>query len=210
MSENHDAKPQHASQEAEDMSDKEMVDAPAPEENDAVGGEATDAADAAEAAPADPVAALEAEVADLKDKLLRTFAEMENLRKRAERDAREGQVYAIEKFARDLLSVSDNFSRALETVTEEAMAEMSEKGRALFTGVEMTQKELHTVFSRHGVVPVAAEPGDAFDPNLHQAVSTIPSEQPKGTIAQCFAPGWKIGDRVLRAAMVTVSAGSAN
>ena len=205
MSENHDARTEdQPSSAAEGLASEEIVDTAAPEHAEAA------AHDTGEESDIDPVTLLEAEVAELKDKLLRTFAEMENLRKRAERDAREGQVYAIEKFARDLLSVSDNFSRALETVTEEAMAEMSEKGRALFTGVEMTQKELHTVFSRHGVVPVAAEPGDAFDPNLHQAVSTIPSEQPKGTIAQCFAPGWKIGDRVLRAAMVTVSAGSAN
>jgi len=204
MSENHETKTEDQPSTTESMADKDIVDTPAPEAAEAVGGEGEGGA------PADPVAALEAEIADLKDRLLRTFAEMENLRKRAEREVREGQIYAIEKFARDLLPVSDNFSRALETVTEEALSEMSDKGRALFTGVEMTQKELHTVFSRHGVVPVAAEPGDGFDPNLHQAVSNIPSDQPKGTIAVCFAPGWKIGDRVLRAAMVAVSAGAAN
>ena len=163
-----------------------------------------------EEAAVDPAAALQAEVDELKDKLLRTFAEMENTRKRAEREVRESQVYAVEKFARDLLSVSDNFARALENVNEDALAEMSDKGRSLFTGVEMTQKELISVFARHGVKPVNAQPGDAFDPNLHQAVSSIPSEQAKGSIAVCFAPGWTIGDRVLRAAMVAVSAGPAN
>lgn len=158
----------------------------------------------------DPVVALEAEVADLKDKLLRSFAELENTRKRAEREVRDARVFAIEKFARDLLSVSDNFDRALQNVSEDALAEMSEKGRALFTGVEMTQKELYSIFARHGVTAVDAAPGSAFDPNLHQAVSTIPSEHEKGTIAVAFAPGWRIGERVLRAAMVAVSAGPAN
>ena len=74
----------------------------------------------------------------------------------------------------------------------------------------MTQKELHTVLARHGVTAIDAAPGAAFDPNQHQAVSQIPSDQPSGTIAETFQSGWKIGERVLRAAMVAVSAGPAN
>jgi len=142
--------------------------------------------------------------------LLRTLADLDNTRKRAERQVSDARVYAIEKFAGDLLSVSDNLSRALAALTDEDRAALSEAGRNLFEGIEMTEKELHTALARHGVTVIAALPGDTFDPNLHQAVANIPSDQPNGTIASCFQPGWKIGERTLRAAMVAVSAGAAN
>lgn len=171
----------------------------------------------ADAAPEDApltdeqrILALEAEAADLKDKLLRTLAEAENVRKRAERQVSDARTYAIEKFAGDLLPVSDNLARALEALGESARLELSEAGQALVGGVEMTQNELHAALARHGVVAIDAAPGAAFDPNLHQAVSQIPSDQPSGTVAQPFQNGWKIGDRVLRAAMVAVSLGPAN
>ena len=163
--------------------------------------------DGAGADAAARVAELEFEVGALKDKLLRALADMENVRRRAERQTAEERTYAIERFARDMLSVSDNFARALEAVDAAALAEMSEKGRSLFDGVAMTHKELHAVFARHGVKAVSAAPGDAFNPHIHEAVTQIPSPHPKGTIAQTFAPGWTIGDRVLRAAMCAVSAG---
>lgn len=168
------------------------------------------AAPEAETAPEeelDPVAKLESENAELRDQLLRTMAEMENTRKRAQRQISDASVYAIEKFAADLLSVSDNLGRALESLSDEEKAGLSEGGKGLFSGIEMTQKELHTALARHGVTAISAEPGDVFDPNLHQAVANIPSEQANGSIASCFQPGWKIGDRTLRAAMVAVSAG---
>ncbi|MGH1421532.1 MAG: nucleotide exchange factor GrpE [Hyphomonas sp.] len=164
-------------------------------------------AEIAPEAELDPVAKLEAENAELRDQLLRTMADMENTRKRAQRQISEASIYAIEKFAGDLLSVSDNLGRALESLSEEDKASLSEGGKGLFSGIEMTQKDLHTALARHGVTAIAAEPGDVFDPNLHQAVANIPSEHANGAIASCFQPGWKIGERTLRAAMVAVSAG---
>lgn len=154
--------------------------------------------------------ALEVEKQELRDQMLRAMAEMENLRKRSEREKSDARVYAIEKFARDLLSVSDNMARALEALPESEREALTEGGKGLLGGIEMTQKELHTVLTRHGVTAIDVEPGAAFDPNLHQAVANIPSEHPNGTIASLFQAGWKIGDRTLRAAMVAVSAGQAN
>lgn len=195
----------------------EELDLDTPAEADAAEGEpgeepAGDAA-AEEAAPVSPeaqVTQLEAEVADLKDKLLRTLAETDNIRKRAERQVAEARTYAIERFAGDLLSVSDNLARALAVLSDADREGLSEAGKGLLGGIEMTQKELHTVLARHGVTAVDAAPGAAFDPNHHQAVSQFPSDQPSGTIAQTFQSGWKINDRVLRAAMVAVSLGKAN
>lgn len=183
----------------------EELDADAPE---ADAGDAPE--EAAELTVEERFAALEAEAADLKDKLLRTLAEAENIRKRSEKQVADARTYAIERFAGDLLGVSDNLSRALDALDEAARADLSESGAALLGGVEMTQKELHAALARHGVTAIDAAPGAAFDPNLHQAVSQIPSDQPSGSIAEPFAPGWKIGDRVLRAAIVAVSTGPAS
>jgi len=172
-------------------------------------------ADGAEGEPAQMspearFAALEAEAADLKDKLLRTLAEADNIRKRAEKQVSDARAYAIEKFAGDLLNVSDNLSRALDALDETARTDLSDAGKNLFGGIEMTQKELHAALARNGVVAIDAAPGAPFDPNLHQAVSQIPSEHPAGSVAQPFQSGWKIGDRTLRAAIVAVSTGPAN
>ena len=156
------------------------------------------------------ILALEIEKQELRDQMLRAMAEMENLRKRSEREKSDARIYAIEKFARDLLNVSDNMARALEALPETEREALTDGGKGLLGGIEMTQKELHTVLTRHGVTAIEAEPGAAFDPNLHQAVANIPSEHPNGTIASLFQAGWKIGDRVLRAAMVAVSTGEAN
>ncbi|MEO0882923.1 MAG: nucleotide exchange factor GrpE [Pseudomonadota bacterium] len=158
--------------------------------------------------PVDPVAALQAENADLKDKFLRSMADAENIRKRSEKQVADARVYAVEKFAGDLLSVADNLSRALTALTEEARAELSDAGKSLLQGIEMTEKELIAVMQRHGVKPVAAVPGTEFDPNVHQAVGQVPSDQPEGTIADLLQGGWQIGERTLRAAMVTVSKGA--
>ena len=160
--------------------------------------------------PADPVLVLEAELAETKDQLLRTLAEAQNIRKRSAKEIQDARTFAIEKFAGDLLSVSDNMSRALEALPESERESLSEQGKNLLGGVEMTQKELHAVFARNGVTAIEAVPGDTFDPNLHQAVANVPSEHTSGSIAECFQPGWKIGERVLRAAMVAVSSGAAN
>lgn len=153
---------------------------------------------------------LEAEKADMNGQILRLLADLDNTRKRADRQVSEARIYAIEKFAADLLSVSDNLARALDALPESERAGLTDAGKNLLGGIEMTAKELNTALSRHGVVPVAADPGAPFDPNVHQAVAQIPSDQPSGTIAQLFQPGWRIGDRTLRAAMVAVSTGPAN
>jgi molecular chaperone GrpE len=156
------------------------------------------------------VAELEGEVMALKDQILRARAEMDNVRKRAAKEAADARVYAVEKFAGDLLSVSDNLARALEALPEDERNALTEAGTNLLGGIEMTQKELHAKLAKHGVTAIDAEPGATFDPNKHEAVSQIPSEHPTGTIAQTFQTGWKIGERTLRAAIVAVSAGQAN
>ena len=106
--------------------------------------------------------------------------------------------------------MSDNLSRALDALPADERETFSEAGKNLLGGIEMTAKELETVLSRNGVKLIEAEPGGAFDPNLHQAVANIPSEHPAGSIASLFQAGWQIGDRTLRAAMVAVSAGPSN
>ncbi|MEM6666101.1 MAG: nucleotide exchange factor GrpE [Pseudomonadota bacterium] len=166
--------------------------------------------EAVEPEAVDPIAVLEAEKAELNDKFLRSLAEVDNVRKRAAKEVADARVFSIEKFAGDLLSVSDNLARALQVLGDEDRDALSEAGKGLLGGIEMTQKELHAVLARHGVVAIDAAPGAAFDPNQHQAVSQIPSDAPSGTIAQTFQSGWKIGDRTLRAAMVAVSTGPAN
>lgn len=160
--------------------------------------------------PDQQIQILEAEKEEIRDQLLRTLAEMENIRKRSEREKADARTFAIKRFAGDLLNVSDNMARALEALPEEEREQLTEGGKSLLGGIEMTQKELHTVLARHGVTAIDAEPGAEFDPNLHQAVANIPSEHDSGTIAQMFQAGWKIGDRTLRPAMVAVSAGQAN
>tara|TARA_R110000782_G_scaffold124977_1_gene216593 strand:- start:1373 stop:2008 length:636 start_codon:yes stop_codon:yes gene_type:complete len=163
-----------------------------------------------EISPEQEAMRLKIEAEELREQLLRTLADLDNTRKRAERQVSDARVYAIERFAGDLLSVSDNLARALAALPDDDRANLSDAGNNLLSGIEMTAKELETALGRHGVKPIEAAPGSAFDPNLHQAVAQVPSDQPAGTIASLFQPGWKIGDRTLRAAMVAVSAGSAN
>jgi molecular chaperone GrpE len=156
---------------------------------------------------AEQISALEKERDELKDNMLRALAETDNVRKRANRQIEEARLYAVEKFARDLLNVSDNLARATESVPPHSRGLMTDAVKTALEGVELTQKELVAVLSRHGVTPIDASPGAAFDPALHQAVTQIPSEHPAGSVAQLFQSGWRIGDRTLRAAMVAVSAG---
>ena len=157
---------------------------------------------------AQQVAALEKERDELKDQMLRALAETDNVRKRANRQIAEERTYAVEKFARDLLSVSDNLSRALDALPTDVRNTLPETARTALEGVAMTQKEMETVLARHGVTKIDAAPGAAFDPELHQAVTQIPSIHPAGSVAELFQSGWKIGERTLRAAMVAVSAGA--
>ncbi len=166
-----------------------------------------DAPESTEAQEPSELETLREENAALRDQVLRAIAEAENVRKRSERQVANERVYAIEKFARDLLSVSDNMSRAMTTLSDDARASLTEQGLQLVEGIEMTQKELHAVLARNGVTAIDSVPGATFDPNLHQAVQQIPSDQPSGTVAAVLAHGWMIKDRVLRAAMVAVSQG---
>lgn len=158
--------------------------------------------------PAARIAALEAEVTSLKDAALRALAEAENLRRRTEREKADARAYAVDRFARDLLSVADNLERALASVPQIAREEPAMEG--FLTGIDMTGKEMVAVFARHGLTRTGAE-GEKFDPALHQAVAQIPSETvPAGDIAQVFAAGWVLNGRTIRAAMVAVSAGAPN
>ncbi|MGF1542970.1 MAG: nucleotide exchange factor GrpE [Parvularculaceae bacterium] len=149
-------------------------------------------------------AELMAEVETLQDRVLRLNAELENTRRRAEREKADAGRYAIANFARDLLSVADNFERAIAAAPEAAEDEATS---SLLTGVRMTEKELLAAFSRHGVKRIETD-GSKFDPNLHQAVAQAPAAGvPAGHIAQTAQTGFILGERVLRAAMVVVSTG---
>jgi molecular chaperone GrpE len=149
------------------------------------------------------------EAGKLKDQLLRALAEMENTKKRAARDVKEAREYAVTGFARDMLDVADNLSRALGSLDDETKAQAGPALQTLLEGVELTERRLASTLERHGVKQVSPEPGDPLDPNRHQAAAQVPADQPKGTIAHVMQPGYVIGERTLRAAMVVVSAGPA-
>ena len=150
---------------------------------------------------------LQKENEELKDRALRVTAEMENLRKRTAREVSDARTYATSNFARDMLNVADNLARALEAIPAEKREEGSDAFKALIDGVELTGRELNNALARNGVKPVEAE-GARFDPNLHQAMYEVPDEtRPSGMVAQVVAPGYTIGERVLRPAMVGVTKG---
>jgi molecular chaperone GrpE len=152
---------------------------------------------------------LEMQIATMKDQALRTMAEADNIRKRAEREVQKAKVFGVEKFAADVLSVYDNLSRALHTIDGQAKEELGDNARQLVEGIELTEKDLTAALGRHQIKPVAGL-GSKFDPNVHQAVANIPHpEIEKGHIAAVMQQGFTIGDRTLRAAMVAVSAGPA-
>ncbi len=168
---------------------------------------AEEAAAATEMPTIDPIEALKAEASDYKDRLLRTLAEMENLRRRTEKEVKDARDYAVSGFARDLLAVADNFDRALSHVPAE-LRESGEPGaKALIEGVELTGRELLKTLEKHGVRKLSPM-GEKFDPNLHQAMFEIPNgEVPAGTVLQVMQDGFAIGGRVLRPALVGVSKG---
>ena len=153
------------------------------------------------------IEALNAENSQLKDRVLRTLAEMENLRRRTDREVSDAKTYGVTSFARDMLTVVDNLSRALEHLPAEARASAEASIRSMIEGVELTARDLEAVLSRHGVKKLDPK-GQKFDPNLHQAIFEAPDETvPAGTVSQVVQSGWTIGDRVLRPAMVGVSKG---
>src|SRR6201993_998044 len=145
--------------------------------------------------------------AEFKDRLLRTLAEMENLRKRTEREVTDARLYGVASFARDLLGVADNMRRALDAVSPELRASAEPRVKALLDGVELTERELLKALEKNGVRQFSPR-GEKFDPNLHQAMFEIPDATvPAGSVVQVVQPGYMIGDRVLRPALVGVSKG---
>jgi len=163
-------------------------------------------AEPAQRTPHDVIVALQAEAADLKDRLLRAHAEMENIRKRSDREKEETAKYAVTKLARDIVNVGDNFQRGIDAIPAGA-AELDPALKSFLEGVRMTERELLNVLERHGIrrVHPMSEP---FNPHLHQAVMELArSDVPNGTIVQVFQAGFMIEDRVLRPAMVAVAKG---
>lgn len=188
-------------------------EAPAVEMPAANGNEATAAAQTADSREAELKAgraaleALVAENAEMKDRVLRTVAEMENLRKRTEREIADTRTYAIASFARDMLAATDSLARALITVPPDVRASAEGTLKSLIDGIELTEREMQRLLAKHGVTPIEAQ-GQKFDPHRHQAMFEVPdSTQPEGTVVQVVQAGYAIGDRVLRPAMVGVAKG---
>jgi molecular chaperone GrpE len=170
---------------------------------------AEDAAAAPQAAAptAEPQADAQALAAELKDRLLRTLAEMENLRKRTEREVAESRLYGIASFARDVLGVADNIRRALDAVSPELRASAEAGVKALIDGVELTERELLKALEKNGLRQYTPR-GEKFDPNVHQAMFEVPDASvPAGSIVEVVQPGYRLGERVLRPALVGVSKG---
>lgn len=155
--------------------------------------------------PIDELAGLKQEIADLKDRLLRALAETENTRRRAERDRFDASQYAVTRFARDMLTIADNFSRALAACPPELREAADPQVKAVIDGVEATDRQLMQTLETHGVKLIDTSNGK-FDPNLHQAIAEVPANgRPAGSIVDIVQAGYMIGDRLLRPAMVTVA-----
>ncbi|OWK28171.1 nucleotide exchange factor GrpE [Sphingomonas mucosissima] len=160
------------------------------------------AAAAPEVAEHDRVTALENQLAEAKQQTLYAQAEIQNVRRRAEKDAADARAYAATAFARDVLSVNDNLERALAAIPAELRED--EKFKGLVTGLEATGRELTSVFQRHGLTKIEAM-GQPLDPNRHQAMVEMPSDEEPGTIVQEMQSGWMIRDRLLRPSLVGVA-----
>src|SRR5437773_9941800 len=163
--------------------------------------------------PDDPeegsVEALQKEAADTRDKMRRTLAEMENLRKRTSREVADARMYGITGFARDILDIADNLQRALDALPDEARDAADPGLKALIEGVELTERSLLNTLEKNGVKKFDPS-GGKFDPNFQQAMFEVPDPSvPAGTVVQVVQSGFMIGDRVLRPALVAVSKGGA-
>jgi molecular chaperone GrpE len=181
-----------------------------PHQDQTAAAESAASAAASEAAgeQAPDLATLEGRIAELTDRLLRAHAEMENLRKRTERDKEETAKYAITRFAREVLSIGDNLQRAIAAVPAGA-AEADPALRALIDGVSMTDREFLNILERNGVKRVVPE-GQPFNPHQHQAMTEVENRDvAPGTVVQVYQPGYVLEDRVLRPAMVVVAKGGA-
>ena len=153
------------------------------------------------------IEALNVENASLKDKALRTMADMENLRRRTEKEVADARTYAVTGFARDMLSVADNARRGIESIPADALASADGPFKALVEGVELIERDLLKTLERHGIKKLEPH-GQKFDPNLHQAMFEVDDASvPSGTVTQVVQAGFVIGDRVLRPALVGVAKG---
>ena len=206
------AEPETDAAQAAEQSEADGEDrAAAPDDTEREGPAAAEAedADGPEAADAEEFAEdEEAEGGDaaLKEQLLRALADAENARRRAKKDVEDARNYAISRFAQDLLGVADNLGRALEIIPADKR-ESDDAVKAIAEGIEMTAREFETALGRHGITRI--DPlGEKFDYNLHQALfETAETDQPDGTVVQVFQTGYRIGDRLLREAMVGVAKG---
>ncbi|PXW75884.1 molecular chaperone GrpE [Blastomonas natatoria] len=156
-----------------------------------------------QAALEERIATLEAQLAEAKQDVLYARADTQNVRRRLEKDAQDARAYAATGFARDILSVSDNLTRALQAIPEDARNDEAWKG--LVVGLEATGRELESVFGKHGISRIAAI-GLPLDPNQHQAMIELPSDEAEpGTVVQELQAGYMIKDRLLRPALVAVA-----
>ncbi|MGF9693585.1 MULTISPECIES: nucleotide exchange factor GrpE [unclassified Rhizobium] len=193
------------------MTDESKRNGPDASENEniaeAVASALEENAAQAEAPAPDPLEAVRAENEQLRDRFLRLAAEMDNLRRRTDRDVKDAKSYAVTAFARDMLAVSDNLRRALDAIPAEAKASEDAGLKALIEGVDMTERAMLSALERHGVKKMDPE-GQKFDPNFHQAMFEIPNPAvPNNTVVQVVQAGYVIGERVLRPAMVGVAKG---
>ncbi len=174
-----------------DVAEEELIDITDPE-----------ALEDPEEAGSEEIDALKEERDEYKDRFMRALADAENLRKRGERDRRDAEKYGGSKLARDMLPVYDNLSRALEAVTDE----QREANAALLEGIDLTMREITNVFGKHGIEVIAPQVGDTFDPEIHEAMFEAPvPNTTKGEIIQVMNQGFKLHERLLRAAQVGVS-----
>src|SRR6478672_8554728 len=151
------------------------------------------------------LAALQAENESLKDARLRALAEVENLRRRSEKEKTDASQYAVTKFARDMVGIADNFARALAAVPADVRAAADPQVQAVLDGVEATDRQLIQTLERYGVKAVDTSDGK-FDPNLHQAIAEVPGNgKPAGAIVDVVQQGYTLNGRLLRPSMVTVA-----
>lgn len=148
------------------------------------------------------LAAFEVERAEMRDRLMRAFADLENLRKRAEKDRREAAIYGGQKLARDMLPVFDSLNKALSLVDDDTR----ERAKGLVDGLDLTLRELSNIFARHGIERIAPQVGDMFDPHLHEAMFEAPVPNfTAGQIIQVVSEGFRLHEHLLRAAQVGIS-----
>lgn len=173
-----------------------------PEDEISFDGATGEAQNAAE----DEKTALEARITELNDQLLRSLADIENTRRRAVRDREDALQYGVARFARDILAVADNLSRALSAFPDDSRDTLPESATALLVGIEATQRDLIATFERHKIMPINPK-GEKFNPNIHEAMFDAPADDdtPPGTIIEVIEIGYMLGERLLRAARVGIA-----